>query len=142
MTKKLNKDLFILLCRANDLPDPIGEFRFHPVRRWRFDWLFPLNIALEVEGGVFIQGRHSRGEGMIADMEKYNVAQCMGYIVLRCTPKQIQTGEFAQMVKTAMAYRVSSDWNYADEERIAIPPHVSSQVEIADDFWHSEDADD
>ena len=62
------------------------EFRFHPVRRWRFDFvLLPLSkkIAIEVEGGVWSRGRHTRGSGYIGDMEKYNVAAVMGWTVLR-----------------------------------------------------------
>jgi len=51
------------------------EHRFHPVRKWRFDFAFiPQMIAVEFEGGVFTQGRHSRGVGLSADCDKYNEA--------------------------------------------------------------------
>ena len=62
------------------------EFKFHPVRRWRFDFvLLPvsLKIAIEVEGGVWSRGRHTRGAGYIGDMEKYIEAALMGWTVLR-----------------------------------------------------------
>ena len=68
------------------------EFRFHKVRRWRFDFAIPeLKIAIEIEGGSWTQGRHTRGAGFQGDMEKYNTAQLMGWKVLRYTPQQ--TGE-------------------------------------------------
>lgn len=95
---------FDLQCRAVGLMPPVGEYRFHPVRRWRFDWAWPARkIALEVEGGVFIQGRHSRGVGMEKDMEKYNAAAIMGYTVLRVTPRMITDGTAIAIVEQAFS---------------------------------------
>ena len=65
------------------------EFRFHPVRRWRFDFAIPeLKLAIEIEGGSWTQGRHTRGKGYQGDIEKYNTAQLMGWKILRYTPQQ------------------------------------------------------
>ena len=64
------------------------EFRFHPVRRWRFDFAHPeKRVAVEIEGGVFIRGRHNRPSGFIADCEKYNEAVKLGWRVLRVVPR-------------------------------------------------------
>ena len=83
---------FPAVCRAAGLPDPVPEWRFDPTRRWRFDWAFVVwKIALEVEGGAYSQGRHTRGKGFIADMEKYNAAAIDGWCVLRVTPDQLLT---------------------------------------------------
>ena len=75
------------------------EFRFHPVRRWRFDACFPeLKIAIEQEGAVWVQGRHTRGSGFVKDMEKYNAAAELGYRLFRYTPKDVKSGKmFAQV---------------------------------------------
>ena len=60
------------------------EYRFAPPRRWRFDFaLTDYKIAIELEGGAFTGGRHTRGKGYANDCEKYNTAQVMGWIVLR-----------------------------------------------------------
>lgn len=59
------------------------EFRFHPVRKWRFDFLIDKNIAVEIEGGIWNYGRHNRGSGFIADAEKYNEATILGFKLLR-----------------------------------------------------------
>ena len=75
---------------GHGLPEPVLEHRFHPVRRWRFDiaWADHM-IALEVEGGVWTGGRHTRGSGFMKDMEKYNTAAAMGWIVLRAVPRML-----------------------------------------------------
>lgn len=67
---------------------PDGEYRFHPERRWRFDFAYPdLKIAVEAEGGVFSAGRHTRGMGFVNDTEKYNQATLLGWRVFRYTIK-------------------------------------------------------
>lgn len=83
-------------CRLAGLPTPMAELAFasHLKRRWRVDWCFVNEkIAVEVEGGIFVAGRHSRGAGMLKDMEKYNTLACLGYRLIRVTPKQIANGE-------------------------------------------------
>jgi hypothetical protein len=82
--------IFVLQVKAAGLPAPIQEHRFAPPRRWRFDYAWPEQmVALEVEGGAFTQGRHTRGAGYVKDMEKYNEAALRGWVVLRVTPKQL-----------------------------------------------------
>ena len=80
--------------QAAGLPDPAREFRFHPTRRWRFDLAWPDgHVAVEVEGGVYVAGRHSRGVGFESDCEKYSEAMVLGWRVLRVTPRQIKSGQ-------------------------------------------------
>lgn len=76
------------------------EFRFHPKRKWRAD--FHLNskkILIEVEGGIWSGGRHTRGKGYIDDMEKYNAATMMGYQVLRFSTEQVKSGLAIQQIE-------------------------------------------
>jgi hypothetical protein len=83
-------------CRLAGLPIPQAEWRFHATRRWRFDWAFietSNRLAVEVEGGAFIGGRHTRGAGFLKDLEKYAEATVLGWRILRVTPKQIANGE-------------------------------------------------
>lgn len=85
------------------LPKPIAEWQFHKTRKWKFDLAWPeRRVALEQEGGVWIRGRHNRGGGMIADMEKYNAAALLGWRVFRFTPQQVQRGEAAAMMREAL----------------------------------------
>lgn len=85
------------------LPTPVVEYRFHPTRRWRFDYAWPaLKLALEIEGGVWTRGRHTSPKGFLADMEKYNAAACLGWRVIRVTPKSIGTLAVIGLVRSAM----------------------------------------
>ena len=50
--------------QLSHMPGYNKEFSFHPERRWRFDYAWPaLKVALEIHGGVFTNGRHTRGKG-------------------------------------------------------------------------------
>lgn len=70
----------------------IKEHRFHSKRQWRFDYaIVELRIALEKQGGLFIQGRHSRGAGYVNDMDKFNEAQLLGWRVFQCQPTELLT---------------------------------------------------
>jgi hypothetical protein len=72
---------------------PVQEYQFHPKRKWRFDLAFLKNkLAVEIEGGIWIMGRHNRGVGMIKDMEKYNEASYYGWYMARFTPKMVKDG--------------------------------------------------
>lgn len=73
------------------LPPVEREYRFALPRKWRFDYAWPAQkIALEIEGGVWIQGRHTRGKGFLEDMNKYNEAGFLGWRVFRATPEQLK----------------------------------------------------
>ncbi|MCH4243731.1 hypothetical protein [Acinetobacter gerneri] len=69
------------------------EFQFNKDRKWRADfYLVGTNILIEVEGGIWSNGRHTRGKGYIADMEKYNSATALGYSVYRYSTEQVKSG--------------------------------------------------
>lgn len=67
------------------------EFRFNPQRKWRADYaLTSKMILIEIEGGVYSSGRHTRGKGFSNDCEKYNAAALLGWKVLRYTTNQVR----------------------------------------------------
>ena len=91
--------------RVNEPQVPAGEreFRFHPKRKWRFDFAWPeARVGLEVEGGVWTQGRHTRGTGFSEDCVKYNEAQLLGWRVLRVTGEQVEDGSAVDWVRRAL----------------------------------------
>ena len=69
------RDIFTTICRTDLQVECVKEYKFHPTRRWRFDYAIPEHkIALEVEGGVWTGGRHTSPKGFLNDIEKYNTA--------------------------------------------------------------------
>lgn len=80
------------------------EMRFHPKRMWRFDYAIPEHmIAIEVEGGVWTGGRHTRPKGFLGDIEKYNTATVMGWRLLRTTPEELVSKKTVDMIKTIIS---------------------------------------
>jgi very-short-patch-repair endonuclease len=87
------EDAFAVQLRATGAPAPEREYRFAPPRRWRFDfaWRFA-RLAVEIEGGAWTRGRHTRGDGFTRDLEKYNEAVLAGWRVLRFTAAHVRSG--------------------------------------------------
>lgn len=106
--QKLSELEIALLAAIHDagLPLPDLEHKFHPVRRWRFDmaWI-ARGVACEVEGGTFIQGRHSRGVGMDGDMQKYSEAAIDGWLVVRVSARMIRNGDATEYIRRALLAR-------------------------------------
>lgn len=78
---------------------PIPEYKFHPTRKWRIDYAFPdVKLAVEIEGGVWTRGRHTRGAGFKGDMEKYNALTEAGWHLLRYEPKKIDYDQIKRVI--------------------------------------------
>lgn len=104
-TLKIEDRIFIESCK-NFGVTVLREYKFYPNRKWRFDFAIPeLKIAIEKEGGIWIGGRHNRPSGFIGDMEKYNSAGSIGWIVLRTTPKTMNSEEFLNLVHETIKMR-------------------------------------
>jgi very-short-patch-repair endonuclease len=63
-----------------------AEYKFHPVRKWRFDRChLDAKVAIEIQG----QGRHQRYVGYRQDRIRNNEAQALGWTVFELTGDQI-----------------------------------------------------
>ena len=92
-------DLLDFQMNENGIPKPEKEVRFHPKRKWRFDRAWPAKkVAIEIEGGTFVRGRHTRGIGYAKDCEKYNTAQKLGWKVYRFTTDMINSGQAIKFI--------------------------------------------
>lgn len=99
-SKTPSSDFFTTLCRSDLKVECVKEYRFHPTRRWRFDYAIPAHkIALEVEGGVWTGGRHTRPQGFLGDVDKYNTATTMGWRVLRTIPDELVSAKTLRMIR-------------------------------------------
>lgn len=96
----------------SELPGYRKEFIFHPTRKWRFDYAWTdIKVALEIHGGVFTNGRHTRGKGFSEDKVKMNSAQLLGWIVIEATTAQVKNGQMLKWIKEA----ISLKGNYAPD---------------------------
>ncbi len=90
--------------KAHGLPTPLTEHRFAPPRRWRIDYYFPppYDLAVELEGGVWVNGRHNRASGFLADVEKYNELTLLRIRLLRITPQMVDSGKAVALIQRAL----------------------------------------
>jgi len=82
------------------------EYRFHPTRRWRFDFAWPYGrppVALEVEGGTWAKGAHTRGKHYESDCIKYSEAALLGWKVIRVTTNMVKDGRAIGLIERAIA---------------------------------------
>ena len=97
------EDTMLFQIRVARLPVPEMEYRFHPKRKWRFDFCWPdFRVALEVEGGTYSGGRHTRPIGFEKDCEKYNEAAILGWRVLRVTGDMVGDGRALAYIERAL----------------------------------------
>lgn len=89
-SKHATTDIFTMLVKSEFGLDCFKEYKFHEIRKWRVDYVIPdLMLAIEVEGGIWTGGRHTNSVGFLKDMEKYNELTCLGWRLVRVTPKTL-----------------------------------------------------
>lgn len=60
------------------------QYKFHPTQNYAADFAFPDEMLLvEIEGGIWIRGAHSRGSGVMKDIKRQNAATKLGWAMLR-----------------------------------------------------------
>ena len=93
--------LWAICCKEKKIEfNLVKEFKFHPLRRWKFDFAIPeLKVAVEIEGGVYTNGRHTRGVGYAKDCEKYNNATLEGWRLFRLTSNLCNKDSVDSIVK-------------------------------------------
>lgn len=97
----------LLLCGIRGFQ---REYTFAPPRKWRFDFAWPDDrVAVEVEGAIWTQGRHTRGSGYSADLDKYNAATLQGWRVLRFSGAMIDSGEALRQIETALGLIIEAN---------------------------------
>lgn len=88
----------------------VAEYKFHPERKWRFDFAIPaLKLGIEIEGGIWRGrgwgsktannpgGAHSHPTNILRDIEKQNAATMLGWRLLRLSENEIRSGESIRM---------------------------------------------
>jgi hypothetical protein len=69
------------------VPEPVGEWYPLEHREYRIDLAWPgPKVGLDVQGGLFTQGAHSRPAGIRADIERMNLIVAAGWRLFYCEP--------------------------------------------------------
>jgi very-short-patch-repair endonuclease len=94
------EERFLMLWKHTNGPALEREYRFHHERRWRADFAHvEARVLIEIEGGIWVNGRHNRAAGFNADLEKYLAAGLAGWRVFRFGPDQITVENVERMAE-------------------------------------------
>jgi hypothetical protein len=103
--KSVLEESFFAELKLYGLPMPVRQLKFHPSRQWRFDFAWPTQkIAIEIQGGIFVGGAHSRGGYMEQSFEKTNEAARLGWKVFQFGPSQVRGKKRTNTSSPALAY--------------------------------------
>lgn len=103
---ELELALYVRLERAG-LPLGEGQYRFVAGRQYRFDRAYPSHkVAIECQGGLYINGAHSRGSGVERDCLKQSLAAALGWRVLPISRAMIEDGSAVDLIRRALEIRV------------------------------------
>jgi hypothetical protein len=105
--------LAVQLEQAGLVFDREVQFAKHLGRKWRADFgIYPTKpgrngrlltaILVEIDGGGWVQGHHSRGKGIEDDAEKQSAAAILGFRVIRATPRQVENGTALSWIRQAL----------------------------------------
>jgi very-short-patch-repair endonuclease len=62
------EETLMLLIRDAGLPEPVRQYRFDKVRRFKLDFAWPdLKLGVEVNGGTWVKSGHTTGGGLDRD---------------------------------------------------------------------------
>jgi hypothetical protein len=113
-----NPKIVTAFFKEYGVPEPVFEFCFDSERKWRFDLAWPDQLIgrntqthahlqfsllyIEVQGGLFSGGRHTRGAALLREYEKINRASVLGWRGLFVTPQQLLTKQTVNMVRECL----------------------------------------
>lgn len=87
------------MAQVGDIPSYMQQYQFWEGRKYAFDFAWvEWRVAVEVEGGTYTGGRHTRGAGYHEDCLKYNQATLLGWRVYRFDAGMVRSGEAAQFM--------------------------------------------
>jgi len=110
----------------------VPQYRFDSTRRWAFDLADPqTKVAVEIDGGEFSRGAHTRGKRIAADCEKRNEARLRGWIVFVLTGAQVRKAPMQWAEKIARFVREKERQMNVIDALVGILE--AYDVEIADD---------
>jgi hypothetical protein len=93
-------------CKRRKLPSPTPEHYFAKEelgRKWRWDlaWV-DAKLAVEINGGGWVNGRHNRASSLEAEYEKLSHGATMGWKVILVTYGMLDRGELWPLLERAL----------------------------------------
>lgn len=86
--------------------DAEQQFRIPP-RKYLYDFhIRGEQLLCEVQGGIWVQGKHTRGAGYENDCKKMIFAQLNGYRIFYFTPGMVHSGEALDCVLSFLHRRI------------------------------------
>lgn len=82
------------------------EYQWNPKTKQRADFLVFgrgfQSLLVEVDGGLYINGGHTRGAARERDYERDAEAMMLGFKVLRVSPRQVKQGKAIQWITSLL----------------------------------------
>jgi len=97
------KAIFLQQLKLAGLPAPELELKFHPTRKWRFDFAWPeIKLAVEYHG-IFgkVKMGHQQIQSLLRDYEKSSEAALLGWRLITITSKTVENGQALAWVERA-----------------------------------------
>ena len=103
------KETLLMQCQAE-----FGRGEFGPIckehqfavengRKWAWDIAFPFHgIAIEVDGGIWVQGAHGHPLTILRNMEKRNWGARLRWHILCFTPDQVTSGVAVHFIEQVL----------------------------------------
>lgn len=97
------EELLAFQLTAAGLTGFVRQFRYVPGRKFTADFAYTKRrLLIHVDGGVYSRRAHGSITGILADMQRQNLATLGGYLSLRVTPQQVQSGEALKLIEVAL----------------------------------------
>jgi len=115
-----------LLCfqlRAAGLPDFETEYLFAREaigRDWRWDIAYVAQkLAIEVDGGIWVQGAHAHPTTIVRNMEKRNWGARLGWRLLTFSTDEAKDGRALAFIEGVLLNKPYGETNAKQEKRVS-----------------------
>ena len=79
------------------------KFQFEPTKHWRFDFhIVKLRLLIEIAGGPWSGGRGGKLAMKAWSLDRYDIAEEMGYTFVRFEPDHIESGYVIQWIQAQL----------------------------------------
>lgn len=99
------EERFAWQIKQSGIVQPLRQYPFAKCigRLYRSDFAWPdERLMVEINGGLFVGGRHSNGVGLENDMERNALASALGWRVIQFSPRHVKSGWACRITRVAL----------------------------------------